>query len=215
MDKKKIQEILNKAKEGPKRNFKQSIDLIINLKGLNLKKPTDQVEFFTQLHFPAGKKKKICAIVGPELKAQSEKVCDKTITIDELPKYADKKVLNKLASEYDYFIAQANFMAKVAAGLGRVLGPKGKMPNPKAGCVVPPNANLQVLYDKLQKTVKVSIKTSFSFKCIVGKEDMPEEQVAENIWAIHDAIVHHLPREKENIKSVLIKLTMGKPVKIE
>jgi len=61
MNKKKIQEILEKVKQGPKRNFKQSYDLIINIRGLNLKKPTDQVEFFTQLHFPVGKKKKICA----------------------------------------------------------------------------------------------------------------------------------------------------------
>ena len=215
MNKEKILEILKKIKEGPKRNFKQSYDLIINVKGLDLKKPANQVEFFTQIPFAAGKKKKICAIVGPELKSQTEQVCDKTILADDLTKFTDKKVAKKLAREFDFFIAQANVMPKVAATLGRVLGPRGKMPNPKAGCVVPPNANLKPLYEKLQKTIKVSIKTSYSFKCIVGKEDMPNEQVAENILSIYNALVHHLPREKENIKSVLVKLTMGKPARVQ
>jgi len=215
MNKEKIIEILNKLKQGPKRNFKQSYDLIINTKGLNIKKPTDQVEFFTQLPHKAGKKLKICAIIGPELKSQAEEVCNKTILADELPKLTDKKVLKKISRDYDFFIAQANVMPKIAATLGRVLGPKGKMPNPKSGCIVPPNANLKPLYEKLQNTIKVSVKTSFSFKCLVGKEDTPDEQVTENILSIYNAMVHHLPREKENIKSVMVKLTMGKPVKIQ
>ncbi len=215
MNKEKVLEVLKKVKEGPKRNFKQSYDLIINVKGLDLKKPTNQIEFFTQLPFDIGKKKKICAIVGPELKSQAEQICDKTILADELPKYTDKKIAKKLAREFDFFIAQANVMPKVAATLGRVLGPRGKMPNPKAGCVVPPSANLKLLYEKLQKTVKVSLKTSYSFKCLVGKEDAPDEYIVENILSIYNALLHHLPREKENIKSVLLKLTMGKPVRIE
>ncbi len=214
MNKEKVLEVLKKLKECPKRNFKQSYDLIINLKSMDIKKPVNQVEFFTQVPHPAGKKKKIAAIVGAELKSQADSVCDKTITAEDLKKYADKKAIKTLANEFDFFIAQANIMPKIAATLGRGLGPRGKMPNPKAGCVVPPTANLKLVYEKLQNTLKVSIKTSLSFKCIVGKEDMPDEQVAENIISIYNAVLHHLPREKDNLKSVLVKLTMGKPVRV-
>jgi len=215
MNKEKIIEVLNKLKQGPKRNFKQSYDLIINVKGLNLKKPTDQVEFFTQIPHKAGKKFKICAIVGAELKSQADEDCDKTFTSDDLKNLTDKKEIKKLAKAYDFFITQANLMPKVAASLGRYLGPAGKMPNPKSGCIVPPNANLKAVYEKLQNTVKISIKTNFSFKCLVGKEDTEDSKVAENILSLYTAMVHHLPNEKENIKSVLVKLTMSKPVKIE
>lgn len=212
MNKENIIKILKKAKEGSKRNFKQTYDLVINLKGLDFKKPTDQIDFFMQMPHDRGKTLKIAAIVGPELKSQADKVCD--LTIDDLSKYSDKKAALKLAREYDFFIAQANLMANIAKSLGKILGPAGKMPNPKAGCIVPPNANLQPLYNKLKETIRITAKTSFSFKCSIGKEDMEDEKAAENILSVYTNMLHHLPAEKSNIKSVLLKLTMGKPIKL-
>ncbi|ENO12050.1 ribosomal protein L1 [Thermoplasmatales archaeon SCGC AB-539-C06] len=105
-------------------------------------------------------------------------------------------------------------MPKVAASFGKILGPKGKMPNPKAGCVVPPNANLKVLYERLQKLIKLSAKVMPMMQCIVGKEDSKDEEVADNIFTIYDSLVHHLPGGKNNIKNVLLKLTMSKPIKL-
>jgi large subunit ribosomal protein L1 len=124
-------------------------------------------------------------------------------------------VLKKIASEHDYFIAQATVMPKIATSFGRVLGPKGKMPNPKAGCVVPPNANLKPLYDKLQKTVRVTAKTAMMIQAPVATEAMKEEDIADNIKTLYDQIIHHLPAEKNNIRRVLLKLTMGKPIKLD
>jgi len=82
MDKKQASESLKRAKEiSNKRNFKQSIDLIINLKGLDLKNPEHQVNLFVPLHYSKGKKVKVCALVGPELLAQAKEVCDNTIYV--------------------------------------------------------------------------------------------------------------------------------------
>jgi large subunit ribosomal protein L1 len=90
------------------------------------------------------------------------------------------------------------------------------MPNPKAGCVVPPKgANLKALVDKLQKTLKVSAKKVPVIQLRVGTESMEADKVADNIIYIYDQIIHHLPGEKNNIKVVYLKLTMGKPVKLE
>ena len=214
MDKKQILSAIKDLKEKNKKNFKQTFDLIITLKDLNLKKPEEHVDFFAQLHYPKGKKSAVCALVGPELKSQAEDV-DFLISVDEFDKYAkDAKAVKKLADKYDYFIAQANIMPKVAAAFGKVLGRRGKMPNPKAGCIVPPNANLKILVAKLQKTVRLSAKTSLMIQAIVGNEDSPDEEVLDNISTVYDAVIHHTIRGKNNINKVLLKLTMSKPIKI-
>lgn len=216
MDTKTIIKTLEAVREQSKeRKFSQTFDLIVTLKGLNLKKTEEQVEFFFNLPHSVGKKKKICALVGPELEEKAKEACDKVVTQPDFAQYKDKKTLRKLANHYDYFIAQADIMPKVAATFGRAFGPRGKMPNPKAGCILPPKAPVQPLYDRLQKIVKVSIKKQMAAQFSVGTTDMDLKDVAENIKTIHDQMVHHLPAEQNNIKDLLVKLTMGKPVKVE
>lgn len=219
MDKQHLKELLTKVKtESTKRKFKQTYDFIINLKNLDLKNTSQQVDFFVTLPYPRGKEMKVCALVGPELADEARKYCHKTITQSEFEKYQkDKTAAKKLAEEYDWFIAQANIMAKVAQTFGSILGPRGKMPNPKAGCIVPPKANLAPLVEKLQKTVGVKAKDKNSpvIHLPAGREDMPDEQVLENLHTLYDQIIHHLPGEHNNIKSVYLKLTMGNPVKVE
>ena len=217
MDKNSVKEAIKNLKESSKkRNFKQTFDLIINLRGLDLKKPDQHVDIYVPLHYSKGKPIKICAFVGPELKEEANKVCDKTVFVDDFPSYQkDKKITKKLAQEHTFIIAQATIMPKVAQVFGKVLGTRGKMPNPKAGCVVPPKAALQPLYERLQKTVSLKAKVQPAIKCIVGTEDQNEDEVADNIMTIYNALVHKLPSEHHNIKNVLLKLTMSKPVEVK
>ena len=125
-----------------------------------------------------------------------------------------KKDMKKLAVTYDYFIAQATIMPKIATTFGKVFGPKGKMPNPKAGCVVPPNANLKPLVQKLKKTLKVKALADPIVHCCVGKEDSKEEEIIDNIMTVYNGVVHSLPQEANNIRNSYLKLTMGKSFKI-
>jgi large subunit ribosomal protein L1 len=217
MEKKKIIEVLKKVRQdSKKRNFVQSIDLIINLKDINLKNPDEHVDIFTTLAHPKEKKIKVCGLVAAELKQESENVCDLTIMSDDFQRYAgNKKELKKLANDYDFFIAQANIMANIAKVFGKVLGSRGKMPNPKAGCVVPPKTNLRPLYEKLQATVRLLAKTSPVVHVCVGKEDMTDEDIAENILNLYNLLIHSLHKEENNIASILIKTTMGKPMRLE
>jgi len=210
-----IKEALKKLKEtAPKRKFKQSIELIINLKDLNIKVPEEQVDLYINLPHQFGKVPKICAFVGPELREQAKEVCDAAVYVEEFAGYADKKIVKQLANNFDYFIAQATVMPKVAATFGRILGPRNKMPNPKAGLVVPPKVNLAPLMDTLRKTVRAKAKTHLSIQLQVGKEDQKEEEIIDNIIAIYKAVVHKLPRDVNNIKNIQLKLTMSKPVMI-
>ncbi len=216
MDKKSIMKAFEDLKKNSKeRKFPQAVDLIVNLKDINLKKPEEQVEFFAELPKLLKTKNKICAIVAHDMEEEAKKVCDKVILVEDLEKYQkDKKSAKKLAEEYDFFMAQANIMGKIAGALGRVFGPRGKMPNPKAGCVFPSKASLQPIYDKLQITVKLSAKKLPIFNVKVGTIESAPEDIAENVMYLYDQIVHHLPKEKHNVKNALLKLTMSKPEKL-
>ncbi len=200
---------------GEKRNFVQKFDLIVNLRDIDLKQPENQKDLFIVLPFSKGKPIKVCAIVGPELLQNAKTNMDAVVTTEQFPEFQqEKKKIRKLSQTCDFFVAQANIMPEIAKVFGRVLGPRGKMPNPKAGCVVPPNANLKPLVDKLRKTIKVSVKTQLSAKAMVGSEDMLDAEVLENIMTVYDAIVKSLPSETDNIRSVLLKRTMSPPVKV-
>ena len=215
MDKKQFTQAIAALKTYPARQFKQGYELIINLRDLDLKKVEEQVELWITLPHDKGRPTKIAALVGPELAESAKANCDLVVTHDQFSKYAsDKKEIKKLARNYDYFIAQANIMPDVAKTFGRVFGPRGKMPNPKAGCVVLPNTNLKQLAERLRKTVKVSAKTQPSINVLIGKEGMQDEHIAENINTIYSNVMHKLPQESANIRSVLLKLTMSPPVKI-
>ena len=184
MERSKVLEVLKQVRNR-KRNVSQTVELVVSLKGLDLKKPEQQVDLFIALPNGLGRKVKVCAIVGQELSAEAKSVCDAVVLQDEFDRYAkDKKSVKRLASGHAYFIGQSNIMPQIATVFGRILGPKGKMPNPKAGCIVPPKAALKPLYSKLQNTIRVFAKTSPVVQCRLGTESMSDEHIAENFSSV-------------------------------
>lgn len=217
MEKNPILKALKELREkSPKRNFSQSIDVLINLKNLDLKKPEHKLDIYTQLPRQPGKKIKVCALVDAQLASKAEKICDTVIQKPEFEKWKDKKLQRNLANNHDFFISQVEVMAQVAATFGKVLGSRGKMPNPKAGCVVPGNIpSIEPIVQKLQKTVRLQTKNELSIKARVGTEDMKDEDLAENILAVYTTVLSNLPQEKNNVRYLGIKFTMGQLFKIE
>ncbi len=208
----KLNEALEKSK---KRKFSQSFDLSIGLRGIDLKNSANAVEEVVVLPHERGKKIRVCGLVDKEMQTAAKTSFDKVIMKDDFPKWmSNVKGLKKLADECDFFVAQANIMGEVAKSFGRVFGPRGKMPNPKASCVVPPNAKLDVLKDRLKKTVVLKAKKSPVINVRVGLETQKLEEVANNIHAVLDTLVKHLPSGEQSIKHVHVKMTMGKSVKI-
>ena len=210
MDKEQIASTLKKLKEfSPKRNFKQSIDLILNLRDLDLKKPEHQVNMFVALPYGTGKKISVCAFVDSDMEPKAKEACDEIILLDQFERFKAKAAVKKLAAKHNIFIAQASIMPKVATVFGRYLGPRGKMPNPKMGGVLAPNANLKQLYEGLQKTVYLVTKNEPTVKCRVGNEDSKDEEISENVMAVYSGVVSKLPNDIHNLKSAMLKLTMG------
>ena len=200
-----LKKALDELRKDKKRNFNQTIDLIINLKKYDFKK--NPLNLFVNLPHKI-KDKRICAFFETE----NENV--KTITQKEFKKYSDKTELKKLVKNFDFFIAQASLMPKVATVFGRFLGPVGKMPSPQLGVLIDANEKtINELKEKINSSIKIRTKEA-SIKLAIGKENMKDEEIIENILVVYDVILKSLPREKDNIKSVEIKFTMTKPQKI-
>jgi len=216
MNKKAIIDSIKKVREvSPKRKFPQTFDLIINLQNIDVKNPDQKVDLFVQLHYPKGKKPKVCALVGPEMETKAKPLFDQVILKEEFSTYGkNKKAAKKLASSYDYFIAQANLMAEIATAFGKVFGPKGKMPNPKAGCVVPPTIDLKPIANRLEFTARATTKEEPIVKTAVGTENMKDEEIADNAFTVFNAVLHAVPNEIHNIKSMFLKLSMGPVIQI-
>jgi large subunit ribosomal protein L1 len=211
-----LEVIKNLRKDNQKKKFVQMVDLVINLQDLDFKKPEHQIDFYITLPHSVGKKRNIAALVDVDLFDEAKSVCDSVIPLYQFEEFAkDKKKIKKLAKQNDFFIAQSTIMTKIAATFGRVLGPKNKMPNPKAGCVVLPKTNLKPLYEKLQRTIRILARNRPLVQVTIGREDMSDEQLADNLYLVYDQLIHHLPKERNNLKNIFIKTTMGKASKVE
>jgi len=215
MDKTQAIKSVKKARESPKRNFLQRFDFIANLQDVDIKKPDEKIDLFVTLPHGTGKNIKICAFVDDAMISEAKNEFYKAIHKDEFGALSrNKPEMRRLAKECDFFIAQSNLMPDIASNFGKILGPKGKMPNPKAGCIIPPKAQLRPLKERLKKLVRLQTKNEPIVKCLVGSEDMDDAAIADNILIVHTSLVHALPKGEASIKNMLLKLTMGKAVAI-
>ena len=122
---------------------------------------------------------------------------------------ADKKEAKKMAKQYDFFVAQADFMPIIARNLGPILGPRDKMPVP-----LPPTADPTPVIKRLKNSVRVKMKKQPLIQVYVGKKSMKTEDIVANIMTVLGFLKEKLERGFGNIKSIYVKTTMGKPVKV-
>ncbi len=208
MTDKKTTEAVGKILEESKklnRKFKQNIDVVVNLKNVDLNVPKNRVEEEVILPHGRGNEAKVALFASGELALKSKKHVDLLIKPEEIEDLSkDKKKFKKIAEEHDFFIAEAPLMPTIGKTLGTVLGPRGKMPKP-----VPPHADLSGLVKNLRNTVKIRSKSSKTFHTVAGSAEMPKEHIAENVDAIIERLEGALERGKMNIGSLHIKTTMG------
>ena len=199
-----IKKALAELRNEKKRKFVQTVDLVMNLKNFDVRK--EALNTFVSVPHPS--EKKLAAFF-----AKRSKLID-TITPEDFVKYKEAKDIKKLAKRYDAFIAVAPMMGKVATTFGRVFGPMNRMPSPQAG-IIPKEEEAMVaaMIEKMNKSLRVKNK-EMAIKLPVGKEDMGDDELAENIEAVIKGLTKVLPRGNDNVKEVLIKFTMTKPLAV-
>jgi len=208
-----IVETVKKAldeEHNPKRKFKQSVDLVVNLKDVDMSNPANRIDEEVYLPSGRGESAKIGVFATGEMALKAKDVADVVFKPEDLEELAkDSKNAKKVAETYDFFISEAPLMPTVGKTLGRFFGPRGKMPLP-----IPPNADVAAEVEKLRNTVRIRSKDKTTFHCLVGKEDMGPEAISENIEAVLKAVEEKLERGKMNLKSAYVKTTMGAPVRV-
>ncbi len=211
LTKENMKKALEELRKHEKRNFKQSLELIIKLKDLDLKKPENRLNQVVVLSHPIGKPIKVCVIAGGDLALKSKEAkADLVIGRDQLEELAkDKKSSRKLQNGYDFFVAEASLMPLVGKTIGPVLGPRGKMPTP-----IHPNAPIAEVIEQARRTVRIRVRDQPVIQCRVGSDDMSDDELAENIQAVFASVEGKLERGSRNISVVLIKTTMESPVNL-
>ncbi|MEM4389149.1 MAG: 50S ribosomal protein L1 [Candidatus Micrarchaeia archaeon] len=192
-----------------KRKFTQSVELILNFKGVDFSKPEKRLNLEVVLPNGKGKVPKIAVFADGQLALDAKKSgADLVLEGADIQKLAtDRPKLKQLMREYE-FLAAPQLMMQIGKSLGQAMGPKDKLPKPIIG------DKLSELMEKARRTVKVRTKGKNlpTVQCLVGNENMPAEQLAENIEAVIEAVKTKLGGE--NIASAFVKLTMGKPARI-
>jgi len=202
-------EVVKKAKTSTKeRKFKQAVELIVNFKDIDVKKgfALNDIVQLPKTSSPAT----VCVIATGDMgiKAKAAKA-DSVIGTEELDKFGkNKRESRKFINKYDFFLADTQVMPIVGKTLGQLLGPRGKMPTP-----VPFNADIVAFLARFRTSIKVRTRASLSVSCKIGDETMSNEDLAINAHAVLGAIEKKLPNGEKNIKKIMIKTTMGKPVK--
>lgn len=216
MDKKEVLTALDYSRQhSKKRKFDQSIELVVNFKGIDFKKADNRVEVDVTLPHSTGKQGTAKTLVfvkdklfGKDLEGKASKVI-----FDADIANLKKKEVESLMNDYNIFLAEGPSMLTVAKYLGQQLAPKGKMPKPIQANV----KSFEQLLKTSSTTTKVTNKKGRFMPVIhlmVGKESFENEQLAENIMVVYDAIIGEIPGKEVNIKSVIVKTTMGKPIKV-
>ena len=202
-------EMVKEAKTATKqKKFKQSVELIMNFKDIDVKKgfAINEVVQLPKTSSPAT----VCVMATGDMGQKAKQAnADAVIGTEELDKFAsNKRESRKFINKYDFFLADTQVMPLVGKTLGQLLGPRGKMPTP-----VPFNAPIESFLQRFRSSIKVRTRASLSLSCKIGDESMEDSDLAINAHAILTAVEKKLPNGEKNMKRVMIKTTMGKPIK--
>jgi len=213
MDRKTIITALNKALEDKgKRKFAQSVEFIINFRGINFSKPENRLNLDIILPKGKGKEQKVAVFADGQiaLEAKNAGIAPQDIIdaagIAKL--VADKGKLSLMAKEYE-FLAQPSLMMVVGKSLGQRLGSKGKLPKPIAGI-----STVDAI-KQAKSRVRLTSRGKYLpvVQCKIGSEDMSADDLADNFEFTYNKVKTQVTEPA--IKSVYVKLSMGNTVKVE
>ena len=206
-----VEKAVREAIEGsPRRNFKQSVDLTVVLKDVDLKSPQGRIREIVFLPHPPRKKVTICVAADGDMAVKAKELADRVLTREDLQALiGNRKAAKKIAEFCDWVLVKTDLMPLVGRTLAPALGPRGKVPVP-----VPPNADIAAFINRYKSAVMLRVKDQPQVMCRVGTEDMDVNEIVENIFKVLGTLENKLPNPRNNIARIIVKTTMGPPVEV-
>lgn len=203
-----LEEALNLVKKAAPAKFDESIDIDIRL-GVDPKDSSQMVRGTVVL--PHGRGKEIRVLVfakGEKEKEAKEEGADFVGTTELIEK------INKGWCDFDVAIATPDMMKEIAR-LGRILGPKGLMPNPKLGTVTLKIA--QAVKEAKRGRIEYKMDSFGILHLSIGKESFKEEDLLENLLTLLKGVVKSRPATAKGqyLKKATLSSTMGPSIRID
>lgn len=203
-----IEDAIKLAKDLSWTNFVETIDVAIRL-GINTRRSEEQVRGAVELPHGTGKQSRVLVFAEAEKAKEAEEAEADYVGGDDLA----ERIQNGW-TDFDAIIATPDMM-KVVGKLGRILGPRGLMPNPKLGSVTfdIKNAVLSVKKGKVEyRADRFGIVHS-----IIGKIKFTDEQLIDNFYSLMEAVLKAKPPTSKGryLLSVTISSTMGPGIKLD
>jgi large subunit ribosomal protein L1 len=188
--------------------FEESVDLAVRL-GVNPRHAEQMVRGALVLPHGVGKAKRVLVFAKGEKANEAEAAGADLVGADDLV----TKVQNGFL-EFDTVIATPDMMGQVGR-LGRILGPRGLMPNPKVGTVTA-DVKKAVAEAKAGK-IEFRVEKAGIVHAPVGKKSFEAEKIADNVKALMEALLKAKPSTAKGtyVRSVTLSTTMGPGIKID
>ena len=200
---------LNLCKENATANFDESVDVVFSL-GIDTEDAEQNIRTTVSLPNGTGKEVKIAVFAGGEELSEAESAGADIVGGKELA----TKVASEEKLDVDIVISTPEMMAEVGQ-LGKILGPKGLMPNPKTGTVTP---NVAKAVEDFKKG-KIEIKNDKfgNLQMSIGKVSFDADSLLQNFDEVIAEVLKSKPASSkgEYIKSVYISSTMGPSIPVD
>ena len=203
-----IEEAVALVKQTSKVGFDASVDVAFNL-GVDPRHADQQLRGAVVLPHGTGKSKKVLVVSNNAAKLEEAKEAGADIV-------AGKEILDEIKKgwlDFEVMIATPDMMAELGK-LGRILGPKGLMPNPKTGTVTMDLARAV----KETKAGKVTYRTDKegNIHLPIGRVSFEEEKLVENFKTVYDLLIKIKPSAAKGtyMKNIVVTTTMGPAVKV-
>ena len=203
-----LEEALDLLPETSYARFDEGIDVAIRL-GVDPKKPDQMVRGTVVLPHGTGKEVKVLVFAQGEKEKEAREAGTDYVGGEELVEKISKGWL-----DFDKAIATPDMM-KVVSTLGKILGPRGLMPNPKVGTVTFEVG--KAVQDIKSGKVEFRVDKAGNLHCSVGKVSFGQEKLRENILALVDSVIKAKPASSKGtyVRGFAISTTMGPGIKVD
>ena len=204
------EEAVDLAKQSASVKFDETVELHLRM-GLDPRNASQQVRGVALLPHGLGKSVRVLVFAQGEAARNAENAGADYVGADELAKKIEDGWL-----EFDTAIATPEMMSKVGK-LGRVLGRRGLMPNPKSGTVVTAEDLPKVIEEARKGRVEFKLDRTAIIHLPLGKASFDNEKLMDNLSALIEAIVKAKPSgaKGQYIKSAFLTTTMGPGIRLD